>query len=133
MTLIELLAGLVILGTLVGSVLVARSRYLHQLAQAQRVLEATVAADRLLETWWNHRQQLPLASSGTIEHAEQLLWCIQEREPAAEDLAGTSIVTVQVLDGRMPQGTAPLVTVELLLPPRPQTPQSQAKASEPSK
>jgi hypothetical protein len=64
MTLIEVAAGLAILGTLMASLLVARSRYLRQWATAGRKQEAVIAADALLSAWWNQIETLPRHGTG---------------------------------------------------------------------
>ena len=51
MTLIEVVVGLVILGTLVASVAIARGRALRQYARADLQLRAARVADQMLSHW----------------------------------------------------------------------------------
>lgn len=52
LTLIEILASLALLGSLLAAMLLARGQMAHQWRAAQEKLEAVEAADRLLEDWW---------------------------------------------------------------------------------
>jgi prepilin-type N-terminal cleavage/methylation domain-containing protein len=111
MTLIEVLAGLVVLGTVLASVAVARSRYMHQAALADQRAAAVTAADRLLNDWWRQSEPLPQNASGQID--EQLTWRTHVLvNPAARQL-GADIVRLEMLRG----SSEPLVTVDVLVPP----------------
>src|SRR5437667_12469498 len=50
-TLVEVLAGLLLLGTVLASALIARGRFLRQWAAADQRLAAAHAADAMLATW----------------------------------------------------------------------------------
>ena len=52
LTLVEVLASLVILGSILGALLVAHGRSTRQWAAADQRLEAVRIADRLLSKWW---------------------------------------------------------------------------------
>ena len=51
-TLIETLASLVILGTLLCSLIIARGNLMIQQTRAQNILEANEVLDQLLTKWW---------------------------------------------------------------------------------
>ncbi|WP_428940621.1 type II secretion system protein [Fontivita pretiosa] len=130
MTLVELLVGLAVLGTILGTVLVARSRHQRQLNQAQRRLEAVAAAERLLERWWNDPEQMPRDQSGSIDG---FTWRLAERpllERVGDDefdpLARMKIVTLRITDPQILGAEATLASVELVLPPRPPANERQA-------
>ncbi|MCC6680516.1 MAG: prepilin-type N-terminal cleavage/methylation domain-containing protein [Phycisphaeraceae bacterium] len=65
-SLIEVLAALVILGSLLSAVVVARGRFIHQSALARQRLEAVTLTDQLLEGWWQDLDTLPRDGSGVI-------------------------------------------------------------------
>src|SRR5438876_3770040 len=74
-TLIEVLAGLVVLGTLLVSVAVARARFVHQLADAERRLRATRAVDTMLGTWFaGPTPAVPTAAEGSLDGAADFAW-----------------------------------------------------------
>jgi len=50
-TLIEILAGLAVLGVLIASIMIARGRALRQWADADAKLQASRAVDTLVSTW----------------------------------------------------------------------------------
>src|SRR4029434_11142198 len=67
MTLVEVIAGLVVLGTLLAAVTVARGRFLRQWAEADRRVPATRAADALLSEWLSGSPQaVPIRSQGPL-------------------------------------------------------------------
>src|SRR5436190_9188313 len=74
MTLVEVVAGLALLGTLLAAVLVVRARYAHQSAAAERRLQAVAAADALLSAWHRDPPSLPRSGSGHVEGDAQLAW-----------------------------------------------------------
>src|SRR5580698_4819347 len=111
MTLIEVLAGLVVLGTLLASVAVARSRYMHQAALADQRAAAVIAADRLLNNWWGQSDPLPRSASGQID--DRLSWQTHVLvNPTARQM-GADIVRLEMFRG----SSEPLVTVDVLVPP----------------
>ncbi|HSW49057.1 MAG TPA: hypothetical protein VLH09_02730 [Bryobacteraceae bacterium] len=114
MTLIEVLAGLAILASLLGAILLARSQHARQTVTAQRRLEAVQAADILLTGWWRDPQQFPRSASGPVTGNERLTWRTEiVNAPAASKLQ----VQIVRLEIRSPSDPGkPLVRVELVLP-----------------
>src|SRR5688500_4635616 len=67
MTLVEVMAGLVVLGTLLAAVTVARGRFLRQWAEADRRMQATRAVDALLSEWLSGSPEaVPIHSQGPL-------------------------------------------------------------------
>jgi hypothetical protein len=117
LTLVEVVAGTAILGTLLVSVLVAAGRLQVQRASSQRHLAACRIADRLLTDWWPDRAKLPRAGGGTIE-VEGGVWSWHTTvvaNDAAEGLGG-EVVRLEVFW----QGGSevPLAGVEVMLAAR---------------
>src|SRR4051812_22492085 len=74
-TLIEVLAGLVVLGTLLAAVAIARGRFLRQWADADRRIVVTQAADRLLAQWFSGpAPSVPVHGDGSLEALPGCEW-----------------------------------------------------------
>ena len=115
MTLLEVLAGLAILGTLLVATLVARGDHARQWRHAQDRLLAIERANDQLATWWRERDKLPYSGSGTLDAEAGLTWrtsIIDNRQ--ATDL-GFQVVRFEVLNTRR----IVLTQVDLYLPPPP--------------
>jgi len=99
MTLIEVLAGLVVLSTVLASVTIARGRFMLQAARAQQKLIATRAVDEMLSSWLSAPpQNIPVPSQGIIEGSSNLIWRTQLRADAAAQNLGAQVVTLDVFD-----------------------------------
>ena len=111
MTLVEALAGIGLLGTLLVAILVAESRANRQAWAADRQMEACRAADELLHGWWAERKPPPAAGRGDVPGRDGWQWRTHTRpNPAAEQI-GAQVVVLEVLR----RGEAePAVTLELL-------------------
>src|SRR6185437_1081783 len=73
MTLIEIIAGLVILSTILASLAIARGRFARQWAEADRKLTATRALDALVAEWMQ-KGDVPLNRKGVLPEAKNLFW-----------------------------------------------------------
>ena len=102
MTLIEILAGLVVLAVLISALTMARGRFLRAWSQAQRKLEATVAVDRMLSAWiggGSGNDSIPVPSQGSLNGVEGCTWRTNwVAEPGATRL-GAGVVRVEVVEG----------------------------------
>src|SRR5881394_3936045 len=87
-TLIEVLAGLVILGTLLVAIAAARGRFARQWVEADRRLAAVRAADKMLADWMaGAEQNIPLQAQGELPGVPKCVWRTREiRSQGAEDL-----------------------------------------------
>src|SRR3954466_15939902 len=94
-TLIETLAGLVVLGTLLVSITIARGRFIRQRAMAEQKLAAAAAVDAMMNKWMaGSGSAIPLSASGPLEGVPNLSWRTRviENKP---DLAA-SIIRLEV-------------------------------------
>ena len=114
MTLVEVVGGLAILGTLLVALLVARDRYSLQWVRAQRRVEMTHAADTLLSAWWASADKFPRSASGDVDAAGTFWWRTGVAFNPAVSQLGAETVQLQVFDRRDP--AAPPVTVDVVLP-----------------
>ena len=101
MTLIEIIAGLVVLAVLISSLTMARGRFLRAWSQSQRKLEATAAVDRMLSGWIGGTggdDSIPVPGQGALNGVEGCSWRTNwVIEPAASRL-GAGVVRLEVID-----------------------------------
>ncbi len=118
-TLIEVLAGLVLLGTILSSALVARGRFQRQWRAADDKLAAVRAADELVSEWIAAPAgAAPVPGEGAVSHTSDLRWrTTWLRDPYALRL-GARAARLEIRDGRN-GSSRPLATVEVLLQPSP--------------
>jgi hypothetical protein len=131
MTLIEVLAGLVVLGTLLAAVTVARGRFLRQWSEADRRVQATRAVDALLSAWLSApAEAVPLDAQGPLDGVPGHVWRTRRMHDAAANALGALVVRLDVI-GPAAAGREPLLTVDFLLqqPRRPAA--TQAARGEP--
>jgi hypothetical protein len=99
MTLIEVLAGLVVLGTVLASVTIARGRFMRQAARAQQKIEATRAIDEMISTWLiGPPDELPVPSQGSLNGSRNLAWRTSWRFDRAAESLGARVVRLDVVD-----------------------------------
>jgi hypothetical protein len=120
MTLVEVMGGLALLATLLVATLLARTRYIHQAAVADRRLHAVRAADMLLTGWHQDTRLLPRAGAGIVPGDEQLAWRTQTLASAEATDLGAVVVQLEIVDNRPGAvAGAPLASVEFLVDPAP--------------
>lgn len=118
MTLVEVVAGLALLGSVLVGILLARAGYLRQAARSSRRLEAIAAADALLTAWHQDPALLKPESSGALAGDSQLAWRTAIVPSAEAQSLGARIVRLEVLDERAVASATPvLATVEFLVEP----------------
>ncbi len=117
MTLIEVVAGLALLGTLLVGIVLAKVRFTQQWTAADRRVQTVRAADELLTAWWATPGGFPRRAAGDVPGRPDLSWRTEPvSNPAVEALGGRA-VRLQVIDRRDPAGSTDPVTVDLVLPP----------------
>lgn len=115
MTLVEAVAGTVVLGTVLVSILMARVRVEKQSAAAGDRLEACGALQSLLETWASDADGIPIDHDGPVPAHPGWRWSTRrfQRDDALKlhaDVLGVAIATSD-----NPQAS-PVAVIELLLP-----------------
>ena len=117
MTLVEVVASLALLASLLVGLLLAKARYTRQSALADRRLEAVRAADRLLSEWWADPARFPRRGAGRVDVVSNLAWQTSlVANPTLGEL-GAQVVRLQIIDDRpggLTQGGV-LATVEIVL------------------
>jgi prepilin-type N-terminal cleavage/methylation domain-containing protein len=116
LTLVEVVAGLALLSTLLVAVLTTKARVTRQWSHAQRKLQAVAAADELLTQWWQRKEEFPRRSSGEVAGDAQLRWrTTPVRNEPLNDLR-TSVIRLEILEGRASRSSDDvLASVEVVL------------------
>ena len=116
MTLIEVVAGLAILGSLLTATVFTKVRYKQQWGDSNRRLEAIRAADELLGTWWGDLTSFPRSQRGDVPRYTSLIWRTQVLSQEPLDQWGGQMVRLEIFDRRVSVSAEPLVLVDLVLP-----------------
>lgn len=95
LTLIEVVAGIALLATLLVSILVAHNRHAQQVRQAQGRLAAIEQLDRLLGEWAATGVWQPVGSEGELDG---FMWRVVESGARVPDELGSEIVRVELLE-----------------------------------
>jgi type II secretory pathway pseudopilin PulG len=109
-TLIEALAGLVVLGTLLVSITLARGRFVRRRAIAEQKLAAATAVDALVSKWMTgNGAAIPLSDAGVLDGLPNHTWHTRviEKRP---DL-NASIIRLEVTNR---SSNVPILTLDLL-------------------
>ena len=121
MTLIEVVAGLALLGTLLVGIVLAKVRYTHQWTAAERRVQAVGAADDLLSAWWADAGSFPRRDAGEVPGRPGLAWRTAPVSNPAVEALDARAVRLEVFDRAAP--TDPPVVVDVVLPPPPPVPE----------
>ena len=100
-TLIEIIAGLVVLAVLVCEVTLARGRFMRQWESAHRRTQAAEAVDRMLAGWIGGagtEDAIPVPARGTLPGVEGCAWRTQWLTDAGATRVGAGVVRVEVIE-----------------------------------
>lgn len=121
LTLIEVVAAIAILGTVLVGVVLAKSRHARQIALTQRRFAAVRAADELIAGWWAGAPSVPIGQSGVIASDKSMAWqtLVVENEAIAQ--LGSRVVRVEIREAdpagqRSDSANDVLLAVDLVLP-----------------
>jgi hypothetical protein len=115
------LAGLVVLGTLLAAVAMARGRFLRQWADADRRVVVTQAADRLLAGWFSNTvSTIPFSGKGTLEGIPGYDWQTSIVQDPSSTQLGAVIVRLQVfnhspVNPNVTRSNLPVLAVDVLV------------------
>lgn len=100
MTLIEVLAALLLMGSILVALVTARSRLVNQHAEAVDIQEAVQAADVLLAEWWaTEPPTVPMGGRGEVVSHPGWVWTTTEVGGAPDGL-DVSVVRLSIIDER---------------------------------
>ena len=117
LTLVEVLAGTALLGTLLVAILVTKGRLAAQGRIAETRLAACAVLDSLLAEWWTDDDGVPAEQAGDVPGDARWRWRMRTRSDGPVELPDGEVVIVELFD----VGTVdpePAAAVELLLPSR---------------
>lgn len=117
LTLIEVVAAIAILGTILVGIVMAKSRHTAQLASAERRMAAVTVADELIASWWLG-EDIPVDQSGICERDESLAWQTRWVTNTPIEQLGARVIRVEMHDRRPARDSMDkvLVTVDLVVP-----------------
>jgi prepilin-type N-terminal cleavage/methylation domain-containing protein len=97
LTLIEVVAAIAILGTLLVGITLSQSRHTRQLAAAEKQTAAARAADELIAGWWTTDAGVPVEESGGfVADGRSYAWVTRLRENPELARWGARVVRVTV-------------------------------------
>ena len=113
-TLIEVLAGLLLLGTLLVSVTVARGRFIQQWTAADRKLTAIRWADSQIAQWLaGPVTAVPVGGEGTLDAPAKCSWRTRRVADTSAESLGAAVIRLEIIDRE--NGNAALASVDFLL------------------
>ncbi len=118
LTLIEVIAAIAILGTVLVALVIAKSRHTRQTVRAERARVAVRAADELIANWWMDDQQVPIGKQGRFEDTPSIRWRTRLVSNQSVNQLDARVVRVEILhtDERFEPTTSVLFNVDLVLP-----------------
>jgi prepilin-type N-terminal cleavage/methylation domain-containing protein len=110
-TLIEVVAGLVVLAVLISAVTMARGRLLRGWSEGQKKLQATQAVDRMLAGWigGGGSDSIPVPGQGMLEGVEECAWRTSWIAGGSANRLGAGVVRLEVL-----QAGKRVIVIEIL-------------------
>jgi type II secretory pathway pseudopilin PulG len=112
-TLVEVVASLMLVGTLLVGILTAHRRHTQQVTSAKERLAAIAAADKLLDSWRAAGAWGPTTSSGTFKNNNDLVWRWIVTTPPELQRVGAAKGRLEVVK-RDSGDSPPLVMLELV-------------------
>ena len=115
LTLVETLAGTVVLGTLLVTLVVAGARLHAQLAHGQERIQACAIADSLLGGWWADKASFPRNSEGEVPGQPGWRWRTERLNVSADAALKCEIIALSIV-APGGSGQSPSARVEILVP-----------------
>ena len=117
MTLVEVVAGSALLGTLLVAILLAQARIVKQAGLAARRVEACGIADGMLELWWSDPEEFRVDGSGDVQGREGWSWRTSVIENEDAERLGADVVALEIF-GPGAKGEKSSCRIEVMLPGR---------------
>jgi type II secretory pathway pseudopilin PulG len=116
LTLVEVIAGLVLLATLLASILVAFGSQAAQIRAARDRITAVELADRLLSEWSSQNAIPAVGTEQNLAGTNAWRWRIVAGQSAELALSGVSSVRVEVWRSKQTGADQVLAWAEVLVP-----------------
>lgn len=124
---IEVLATLVLLSTLLVGALLASVRHGEQIRQSHLRREMTRLADKMLFAWFQEPNGIPRQRRGEIEGYDNIFWQTRPVRGRQHPKLGIEVVRFEIVD-KLKDRHPVIVSVELVVPARSWPEQSEATA-----
>ena len=111
MTLVEVLAGTALIGTLLVGILLAEGRATQQQAQAGRRVTACALADGLLTEWTAPGRSIPREHQGRISGNPQWAWRTHVVKSSLPEELDCEVISVEVYVADVAE---PMVDIEIV-------------------
>lgn len=115
-TLVEVIAGIALLGTLLAGLMLSFSAHVRQYKAARLRIQAIEKLDRQLELWYADDGTLPMDSEGSLSSQPPLTWRTSTVNSPQAGRLNSVIVRVEVRRPDRADSSPPVVAVELLHP-----------------
>lgn len=121
LTLLEVVAAIAILGTILVGVVLAKARHTRQIAEARQLRGLVEVTDDLLTGWWADKDGVPIEESGEVMRGGTYVWATRRIANVAVEELGARVVRVEVREQPAEQGVGPgdrdpvVMAVELVL------------------
>lgn len=113
LTLVEVLAGTALLGTLLVAILLARGEFAQQNRRARQTLEACRVLDVLMERWRVDAEGMPPAAAAPLAGRPGWSWRTRTESRSDAAILGAEVVIVEIFTS---DSRDPVVAVEILTP-----------------
>jgi hypothetical protein len=114
-TLVEAVAGTVLLGTLLVYIVLARVQMDSQSRRSQQSVTACRIMDNLMNKWWKDPGNMPRNGQDDVPHEQGWRWRTRSRQQADALALYSDLVTVEVFAPDA-DDESPAVKIEILLP-----------------
>lgn len=126
LTLLEVVAAILLLATLLAGILTGLARQSRQLRRADVRMQAVAAADALLTDWQAAGAEIPESASGGA--GQSFAWRTTPVPDATAASLYSRVVRLEVFSSSPPAASDPLLALDLLVPlpiPQPAAPERQ--------
>jgi type II secretory pathway pseudopilin PulG len=118
LTLVEVIAGLVLMATLLAGILVSFGNQAAQMRKSRDRLKAVELADRLLGDWSAQNAIPAIGTEQTLEGTKDWRWRLAEANSTDLDTVGLAAVRLEVFRRIVGTPDQVLASVDLLVPGR---------------
>lgn len=115
MTLVELLAALALVGTLLVMLTLAQSRIAAQCARAERRQAAVKLADQLLARWWCAAPSVPVPAAGQVSGDPFLSWRTSYVGNKVAHALQIRFVRLEIVEKALDPSAPPLCKVDIVV------------------
>jgi len=116
LTLIEVVAGLALLASLLVGCLTAYGHHVRQVRQARQRLAAVRAADALLAQWFQESGRIPVAAQNSFAGAGQLCWRTRLISDPGAELLASQVVRLEILPPLDQPDRTTILSIDVLAP-----------------